>query len=89
MAGGPLETVPFDAAVYLTDAEAQLELLTDALQSGDAGYIAAAIGTVAREAGVSSPPDRRSGFARPSPTARKRRSCRFARSPRSAPDTAG
>jgi probable addiction module antidote protein len=47
-----LETLPFDAAHYLTDAKAQAELLTDALETGDAGYIANALGTIARARGM-------------------------------------
>jgi probable addiction module antidote protein len=46
-------TFPFDPAEYLTDPEAQAELIDDALASGDAGYIANAIGTVARARGIS------------------------------------
>jgi DNA-binding phage protein len=42
------ETIPFDAAQYLREPEAQAELLADALDSGDATYIAAALGTIAR-----------------------------------------
>jgi probable addiction module antidote protein len=48
----PFETVPFDATAYLTDEQSQIELIADALQSGDAGYIAAALGTVARAVGM-------------------------------------
>lgn len=39
---------PFDPALYITDIETQVELLTDALASGDRAYIAHALGTVAR-----------------------------------------
>lgn len=42
---------PFDAAKYITDPESQLELLTDALASGDRAYVAHAIGIVARARG--------------------------------------
>lgn len=49
----PIETYPFDAAQYLGSAEAQAELLRDALETGDAGYIAHAIGVVARAQGMS------------------------------------
>jgi probable addiction module antidote protein len=42
---------PFDAAEYITDPEAQAELLSDALASGDRAYIAKALGTVARARG--------------------------------------
>jgi probable addiction module antidote protein len=49
----PLETFPFDAAEYLDTPEAQAELLADAFESGDAAYIAQALGTVARARGMS------------------------------------
>lgn len=47
-----IETVPFDASRYLESPEAQAELITDAFTSGDAGYIAAAIGVIARAQGM-------------------------------------
>ena len=47
-----IETLPFDAARYLQSAEAQTELLSDAFASGDARYIAAALGVVARARGM-------------------------------------
>ena len=50
----PLETTPFDAAEYLNDAESQAELLTDAFESGEAAYIAHALGIVARARGMTS-----------------------------------
>jgi probable addiction module antidote protein len=46
-------TVPFDAAQYLTDPEDQAELISDALASGDAAVVAAALGVVARARGMS------------------------------------
>lgn len=46
------QTTPFDAARYLTSPEAQAELLSDALESGDAGYIANALGVIARARGM-------------------------------------
>jgi probable addiction module antidote protein len=46
------KTIPFDAARYHGSAEAQVELLNDALGSGDAGYIANALGVVARARGM-------------------------------------
>ena len=46
------ETVPFDAARYLTTTESQCELLSDALQTGDPTYIATALGTIARARGM-------------------------------------
>lgn len=48
----PLKTKPFDAAEYLDDAESQAELLADAFETGDAGYIANALGVVARARGM-------------------------------------
>ncbi|WP_438752584.1 addiction module antidote protein [Pararhizobium sp. O133] len=47
-----IETLPFDAAKYIDTPEAQAELLSDAFESGDAAYIAAALGTVARAKGM-------------------------------------
>jgi probable addiction module antidote protein len=47
-----LETIPFDAAEFFSDAESQEKLIADALESGNAGYIAAALGTVARARGM-------------------------------------
>ena len=49
----PLKTTIFDAAKYLDSPEAQLELLADAVESGEAGYIAAALGVIARARGMS------------------------------------
>jgi probable addiction module antidote protein len=46
------KTQPFDAARYLTSPEAQGELLNDALASGDAAYIAHALGVIARARGM-------------------------------------
>jgi probable addiction module antidote protein len=48
-----LKTRPFDAAEYLDDAESQAELLSDAFDTGDAAYIAHALGVVARARGMS------------------------------------
>ena len=47
----PIETRPFDAARYLPTAEDQADLLSDAVADGDARYIAAALGAVARAHG--------------------------------------
>lgn len=47
-----LNTTPFDAAEFLDDAESQAELLTDAFETGDAAYIANALGVVARARGM-------------------------------------
>ena len=48
------ETLPFDAAEHLTSPEAQAELLADAVESGNAGYLATALGTIARARGMTS-----------------------------------
>ena len=47
-----VKTEPFDAARYLTSPESQTELLNDALASGDAGYVAHALGVIARARGM-------------------------------------
>lgn len=46
-------TLPFDPADFLADPEAQAELLADALASGEAGYVANALGIIARARGMS------------------------------------
>ena len=48
-----LETTRFDPAEYLDTPEAQAELFSDALESGDAGYITHALNTIARARGMS------------------------------------
>ncbi len=48
-----LKTTPFDAARHLGSKKAQAELLSDAIESGDARYIAAALGVIARARGMS------------------------------------
>jgi len=45
-------TKPFDAAKYLKSEESQADLLNDALSTGDAGYIARALGVIARARGM-------------------------------------
>jgi|SRR5579871_4621123 len=47
------KTEPFDAARYLTSPEARTELLNDALATGDAHYVAHALGVIARARGMS------------------------------------
>jgi probable addiction module antidote protein len=47
-----METIPFDAAEFFPDIASQEKLIADALESGNAGYIAAALGTVARARGM-------------------------------------
>lgn len=42
------KTLPFDVARYLKSRASQAELLADALASGDAAYVAEALGVVAR-----------------------------------------
>lgn len=48
-----LETTPFDAAKYLDTPEAQAEFLRDAMETGNAGYIAHALGVLVRARGMS------------------------------------
>ncbi|GHE70007.1 transcriptional regulator [Camelimonas fluminis] len=48
-----IETVPFDAAEFLDTEEEQVRFLADAMEEGDAAYIAHAIGIVARARGMS------------------------------------
>ena len=48
-----LETFPVDLAPFYDSEEAQAELLNDALASGHAGYIANALGIIARARGMS------------------------------------
>jgi len=48
----PLETTIFDAAEYLDTPESQADLLADAFDSGDATYIAHALGVIARARGM-------------------------------------
>jgi probable addiction module antidote protein len=47
-----LKLKPFDAAKYIEGHEDETELLNDAFASGHAGYIAAALGSVARARGM-------------------------------------
>jgi len=47
-----MKTKPFDPADYLDTPESQQELLDDAVESGDARYIAAALGAIARARGM-------------------------------------
>jgi probable addiction module antidote protein len=47
-----VKTEPFDAARYLSTTESQAELLNDALTSGNAAYIAQALGVIARARGM-------------------------------------
>ncbi|MBU0642088.1 MAG: putative addiction module antidote protein [Alphaproteobacteria bacterium] len=47
-----IETTTFDAAKLLGDPEAQAIFLRDALETGDAGYIAHALGVIVRAKGM-------------------------------------
>jgi len=57
------ELRPFDPADHL-DGEGQAELLDDAIASGDAAYLAHAIGTIARAKGGLLNLERRTGIKR-------------------------
>ena len=48
-----MKTTPFDPTDYLDTPESQAELLADAAESGDARYIAVALGAIARARGMS------------------------------------
>ena len=58
-----IKTYPFDPAEFLSD-EGQTYLLDDAIASGDAAYVAHAIGTVARAKGGLLNLERRTGIKR-------------------------
>ena len=47
-----IKTTPFEPEKYFKDDVSQVELIADAFESGDAGYIADAIGIVARARGM-------------------------------------
>ncbi len=47
-----INTTPFDPADFLDTQETQLELLADAVETGDARYIANALGAIARARGM-------------------------------------
>lgn len=55
-----VKTEPFDAARYTDTGEAQAELLNDALASGNAAYVAQALGAIARARGMTGGRARRS-----------------------------
>ncbi len=50
------KTEPFDAARYLASSKAQANPLNDALASGDASYVAHALGVIARARGMAKAP---------------------------------
>jgi probable addiction module antidote protein len=47
-----LKTTPFDQAHFLDTRESQIELLTDAVETGDSRYIANALATIAQARGM-------------------------------------
>jgi probable addiction module antidote protein len=49
-----LKTYPFDTSEYVDSPEAELSLLADAVETGDANYIAHALGVIARARGMTS-----------------------------------
>ncbi len=51
------ETLAFDAAQYLTSAQAQAELLNDALASGDAAHLSYVLDVIARARGQLTSPE--------------------------------
>ncbi len=61
----PLETRPFDPAVYLESKAAVVVYLTDALDSNDPPFIADALGVIARAPGMTKVA-REAGFSRES-----------------------
>ena len=59
-----IETMPYDAAEFLTDKETISAYLTEALESDDPRIIAKALGAVARARGGMAQLSRESGIAR-------------------------
>ncbi len=53
----------FDPAEYLSTPETIAEFMSDALETGDASYVAKAMGTVARAKGMTEP-RRKTGVSR-------------------------
>lgn len=47
-----LQTMPFDAAKYINEPEDVVEILNDAFESGEPGYVAVVLGTIARSEGM-------------------------------------
>ena len=50
----PLETHLFDGARFISDREAEVEFVRDALETGDQGHLAHVLGLIARSRGVAS-----------------------------------
>jgi probable addiction module antidote protein len=48
----PIKTTPFDAAEYITTPEGCRDLLSEALESGDALYITKALSVIVRSRGI-------------------------------------
>jgi probable addiction module antidote protein len=61
----PLETRPFDPALYLDSEEAVVAYLNEALATGDAAFVADALGVVARARGMAGVAER-AGLSRES-----------------------
>ena len=59
-----LKTQPFDPAEFIDGPESEAVILADAFETGDAGYIAHAIGVIARARGISEMA-RQAGVSRP------------------------
>ena len=59
-----LKTQPFDPAELIDGPESEALILADAFETGDAGYIAHALGVIARARGISEMA-RRAGISRP------------------------
>jgi probable addiction module antidote protein len=50
----PRKTLPFDGSEFFETPESQVDLLSDALETGDAGHIAHVFGVIARARGMTS-----------------------------------
>jgi len=59
-----IETIPWDAADYLTDDETIAAYLTEALESNEPRYIAKALGAVARARGGMTELAKKTGISR-------------------------
>ena len=58
------ETLPFDPAEFIGGPESEAVILADAFETGDAGYIAHALGVIARARGITETA-RQAGVSRP------------------------
>lgn len=59
-----MKTRPFDPVEFIDGPEAEAAILADAFETGDAGYIAHALGVIARARGISELA-RQAGVSRP------------------------